>query len=399
MKLLFTSPVMRYPAAGGPDLRIENSIKALSSLTELHLVSRVAPHLLGGKKAVSFYKQWCHRFCFAPSVAHLSSRRWVRRFQRVLRSLGVRDARFLVAYARRENIQVVWFGYGNLSFPLMAQVKRLAPHLRLVCDTDSVWSRFLAREIPFLEAEKDRELLRSQAHKKALEEKSWVQFCDVTTAVSEVDATYYRALSRDQQKVAVFSNVLDLEAYPPAPHLEPRKNVTICLAGSFGKATSAMNRAALWLIHEILPEVRKVFPSLHCYLIGNGSQQAFGQLHHLGITVTGRVESILPYLQNSDVAVVPLLFESGTRFKILEAAACRVPIVSTTLGMEGFPIRHLEHLWIADTTEAFAQGIIQLLQDKVLAQRLVESSYQWVQHYGLDRLQKEAQAVLSRWSA
>lgn len=398
MKVLFTSPMIMHPAASGPHLRIENSIKALAKITDLHVMSRVAPHVLGGATAISHYQNIAPKFSFAPSVDKLSSIRTFRRVQIVTRKLLVNDAKSIVKYARAHDIKVIWFGYGNISYPLIKQVRQLAPDLFLVCDTDSVWSRFIFRELPFIDDEKEKQRVLQASQEKELEEKDWVKLCNITTAVSEVDAQYYRYLTDQKDKVAIFSNVLDINQYlaPIAPPANLKKP-SIYLAGSFGKPTSAMNRAANWLIQGILPLVKKQIPDVHCYIVGNHSDVSFGHLNDPSITVTGRLESVLPYLKNVDVALTPLQFESGTRFKILEAAACKTPMVSTTLGAEGIPVKHGEHIMIADTSEAFAAAIVKLIQDKPYAKQLAENSFQLVEReYGLAQLEREAKQILAK---
>ena len=61
------------------------------------------------------------------------------------------------------------------------------------------------------------------------------------------------------------------------------------------------------------------------------------------------------------MAVVPLLAGSGTRLKILEAWAAGLPVVSTTLGAEGLPVRDGENILLADGAAAFAGAVSRLL--------------------------------------
>ena len=72
------------------------------------------------------------------------------------------------------------------------------------------------------------------------------------------------------------------------------------------------------------------------------------------IEVAGEVEDAVEELARAEVAVVPLLAGSGTRLKILEAWSAGVPVVSTTIGAEGLPVRDGEHLLLADGAGAFA---------------------------------------------
>jgi glycosyltransferase involved in cell wall biosynthesis len=113
------------------------------------------------------------------------------------------------------------------------------------------------------------------------------------------------------------------------------------------------------------------------------------------VTVTGRLDSVLPYLCNTSVALVPLKFESGTRFKILEAGVCNVPIVSTTLGAEGIPVVDEEHILIADEPKSFADAIVRLLEDKSLANKLAKNCQDLVKEkYSVETLVHEAKSIL-----
>ncbi len=105
--------------------------------------------------------------------------------------------------------------------------------------------------------------------------------------------------------------------------------------------------AARWLVHEILPELRRHFPDVAVRLVGEPDTWLAG-LRHPGVTVTGRVPAMEPELARADAVVVPIRFGSGTRIKILEAFAHRLPVVSTTMGAEGLDVVPDQHLLLAD---------------------------------------------------
>jgi glycosyltransferase involved in cell wall biosynthesis len=81
-----------------------------------------------------------------------------------------------------------------------------------------------------------------------------------------------------------------------------------------------------------------------------------------------------PELARADLVVVPLRYGSGTRFKILEAAAHRIPVVSTTLGAEGLGFEDGRHLLIADDAAGFASACVRLLEDTALRRRLADEA-------------------------
>lgn len=395
MRVLFTTPVLEHPPAGGPQLRIENSIKALSTACELDIIYRCAQASDVDASAAAFFRGYCAEF-HVWEFAGVARNRYARALQRLLSVDVERQARHILAHVERRAIGVIWFGYGNISWPLMRRIAQLRPGIRLVCDTDSVWSRYVLREAPYARGLRRLQIVQS-GRRKEREERSWVNLCDVTTAVSEVDAQYYRTLAAEPTRVRIFSNAIDLANYGCAVAAPPGlRRPALCLAGTFGGAHSPMCDAARWILEQVLPRVRVQVPNAHLYLVGNGSDRHFGRLGNPAVTATGKLPSALPYLGNADVSLVPLKFESGTRFKILEAGACGVPLVSTRLGAEGLPVVDGQHLLLADQPEAFASAIVRILQDRQLAGRLAANCRELVSRdYGIDALARQARDILS----
>lgn len=400
MRVLFTTPILEYPAAGGPQLRIENSIKALSSLCELDIVSRVVGAADVFDKTSEHFRKFAFEYHvlstpiekgFYARCLSLAERTSTSFFNRKT----VTQANFLIDHVDRRQIDILWFGYGNISYPLIKYVKERRPKLRVVCDTDSVWSRFVLRELPYAKGLRKLRIWLS-GHRKKAEEIEWVNLCEVTTAVSEIDAQFYRSIAKNRSRIHIFSNVIDVETYKSPPLPPPAfKRPSIYLAGSFGHYNSPMDTAARWMLDEVLPRVLIIYPELHFYIVGSNSELGFGHLNGPNISVTGRLDSVLPYLCNTDIALVPLKFESGTRFKILEAGACKIPLVSTTLGAEGIPVIDGVHILIADEPEDFANAIVRLLQDKELARKLAQNCQDLVgEHYSVESLIVEAKAIL-----
>jgi polysaccharide biosynthesis protein PslH len=402
MRVLFTSPILEHPAAGGPQLRIENSIKALSKICELDIINRDA-NATG--ETNDFFRKYATEYhvLIRPDGGNGVLSRGILLTEKILNRLfntrqarqARRHANYLIQHIDRRQIDVVWFGYGNISFPLIKQIKTLRPHLKVVCDTDSVWSRFILRELPYAKGLRKLRIMLS-GRRKEVEERAWVNLCEVTTAVSEVDAAFYRDIVKEKDRIHLFSNVIDVESYQSSPKPPADfKNPSIYLAGTFGHYNSPMDTAARWMLEEVFPHVLKKYPDIHFYIVGRNSELDFGHLNGHNVTVTGRLDSVLPYLCNSNIALVPLKFESGTRFKILEAGACNVPLVSTTLGAEGIPVIDGEHILIADEPEDFADAIICLIEDKDLANKLAKNCQDLVKEkYSVEMLVIEARAIL-----
>jgi glycosyltransferase involved in cell wall biosynthesis len=141
--------------------------------------------------------------------------------------------------------------------------------------------------------------------------------------------------------------------------------------------------AVQYFAAEIWPLIRENEPGIVWELIGK-NPESLRLPPDPRIRIVGPVEDAVAAMAGARVAVVPILSGSGTRFKILEAWAAGIPVVSTTLGAEGLEATHGEHLLIADDPVSFADAVKVLLKDEAMAHRighsgrqLYESAYTW----------------------
>jgi glycosyltransferase involved in cell wall biosynthesis len=139
-----------------------------------------------------------------------------------------------------------------------------------------------------------------------------------------------------------------------------------------------------WLIDDVAPHLFKQLPGAQIRLVGTTSPGVESRHRPPGVVVAGRVPDIEPELARADIAVVPLRIGSGTRLKILESFAHRIPVVSTTVGADGLDVEDGVHLLLANTPEEFARACRRIIEDRALARRLVDAGerrylerYEW----------------------
>jgi glycosyltransferase involved in cell wall biosynthesis len=144
--------------------------------------------------------------------------------------------------------------------------------------------------------------------------------------------------------------------------------------------------AVVWFCHEVLPLIRRQVPDARFYIVGQSPHRRVLDLaDDPAVTVTGYVDDVRSYIAGACVYVVPLRIGGGTRLKVLEAMAMSKPVVSTSLGCEGFQgLESGRELYLADNPEQFAQRVIELLDDAFRRERLgraarhfVEERYDW----------------------
>ena len=412
--ILFTTPFLRHPAAGGYLLNVENSIKALARIATLHIHSRDSLEPADLFSTQSYYQEFCEQLYitppspmatrpgFAKRVANRLARRVMGQnlFAAPHPSRAEQDCADILRIAAQVKPDVLWLGYGAISYPLVRLVTASAS-CKVVVQADGVYSRSILRGLPYARDEKARRRVTEEGKLKQEEEQWGTPLAAVTTAVSEIEAEYYRGLAPSPEMVHLFRNVIDLEMYREVPP-EPTGLQRPCLylAGTFWHddsplGGSPMEDAARWVVRDVLPLVRQRIPAVHLYIVGANSDDVVGDLAGPGITITGGLPSVLGYLCHADLALVPLRFGSGTRFKILEAGAGAIPVVSTTLGAEGLPVQHEEHMLIADSAADFAASIVRLLAETSLAQRLAANLKTLVAaRFSVPALAEEGRGVL-----
>jgi glycosyltransferase involved in cell wall biosynthesis len=140
--------------------------------------------------------------------------------------------------------------------------------------------------------------------------------------------------------------------------------------------------AVLWFAEKIWPEIREASPNATWAIVGQKPHSRLDPIRNLpGVTVTGWVDKILPYVSAANVFVMPFRVGSGTRLKLIEAMAAGKAIVSTSIGAEGFNIQHGEQLLLADDPKVFARDVCRLLGDETEASRLGASAQKFAKQY------------------
>lgn len=136
---------------------------------------------------------------------------------------------------------------------------------------------------------------------------------------------------------------------------------------------------------EIFPQIRAAMPAALLRIVGS---DPVASVRHLtatpGVEVTGFVPDVRPYMQDAAVAIAPLHIARGTQNKILQCMAMGIPVVSSPEAAKGIQAVSGEHILVADGPEAFADSVINVLQDEGLRSRIsaagrlqVQRAHQW----------------------
>ncbi len=137
-----------------------------------------------------------------------------------------------------------------------------------------------------------------------------------------------------------------------------------------------------WLLEKVMPLVQQALPETKLYLAGRNMPEHYFRNQWPNVEVLGEVPDALAFERDKSILVVPLLSGGGVRIKIFQGMAMGKTIITTAIGMEGIEARDGTHVFVADTPEAFAQQITELVQSPakiretgIAARALMEEKY------------------------
>ena len=152
--------------------------------------------------------------------------------------------------------------------------------------------------------------------------------------------------------------------------------------------------AVRWFASTVFPGIRRALPDAEFRIVGRYAEsvESLGALP--GVTVVGAVDSLQGELARAAVAVVPLRSGAGTRLKVVEAMANRLPIVSTTIGCEGIDVTPGVHLLVADDASEFARRCVEAVTNPALRADLIEAAAtRYDQHYRWETIRRRVASL------
>jgi len=393
-KILFCtrSGLEQDNSTGGQILRIKTSIKSLRHIAKVDVVSR-NPRFSKNKK---FKYLKIGNFYYAPSVTKLlSNNKILKAIQWRVRELFnlYKDAKYIANLYKKNNYDCLWVSYASQSYLLINAIKKIDKKIKIISDTDSVYYKFIEREIEYSNFIRKIILFFYSRVYKVFERKL-INISNITTAVSITDKKIFLSLGKSK-KIYLFRNSVEIKKYKKKGDIS--KSYNIIISGTFGGSNSPMNISTEWFLNEIYPIIQKRIKNLKVYLVGMNSDIFFNNFnnHAQNITATGWVKSIKKYFEIADLAVVPLLYESGTRFKILEAAVHRIAVISTTLGAEGLALKNNKHIILENNAKKFANKMVYLSKNKKVTNILASNNYKIVaSNFNLLSQVKDAKIIL-----
>lgn len=392
MKILFVSHRFPYPPNRGGKIRPFNVIKHLSAQGhEVTVASLVrSKHEAGEAEGIRDYCAHCimervsrpaamaRVVAYLPSLAPSSMGYFYSRQLKKRIDAALRHTRFDVIFVHCS--------------PMGQYVEdvRGVPKVLDFCDIDSqkwlMYSQIRRFPLSFgywLEGAKLRWAEVALARK--------FDYCTVTTKAELETLESYNTGAR----CGWFPNGVDTDYFHPAE--APYDSDTICFIGHMDYYPN--EQGMVEFCNHTLPLVRARRPKTRVLIVGANPSWPVRRLGRLpGVTVTGSVPDIRPYVYRSVASVAPLLIARGTQNKILESMAMGVPVVASEQAAGGVDAVPGEHLLVGSTPDEFARAILSLLENPAERQRFARVGRErMLSHHSWQRSMKRLSAQLAEY--
>ena len=200
---------------------------------------------------------------------------------------------------------------------------------------------------------------------------------DHVITVSQHDADVLRTVARHDRITAVPPGVDKAQLVPRDRRPEPGKILYV------GHMEHEPNLdGLLYLYREIWPSVRHDYPNAQLLVAGKGAKHEIARVapetwarieRDPSVEIADFIPDLAAAMDTSVLLAAPLRLGSGIRNKVIEAMAAGLPVVTTSLGVEGIGAVHQRDILIADEPHAFAKEIVNLFKDQKLQQRLSDA--------------------------
>lgn len=215
--------------------------------------------------------------------------------------------------------------------------------------------------------------MRKRMEEIKKEEIEYLNRCDQILVLSETDR---KKLQEEGVKTKILTSFAVVNGENQKPSFSERDGSTLVYIGPSHHYPNYDGMQ--WFLENCWSKLQSISSDYQLQIIGNWEEDKKASIaqKYKNVCFLGFVDDLKEVVRGT-IEIVPLRIGSGIRMKILEAARLGIPVVSTTVGAEGLPLRDGEDIIIADTPDSFVESICRL-RDIGLREKLVTNMQQTV---------------------
>jgi glycosyltransferase involved in cell wall biosynthesis len=367
------TPYLPYPPSSGGQVRSYNLIKNLAKDNQITLFS-----LIKHDSELKYVKE-LEKFCLKVKVFKRSEKPWT--FKNILKT-GFSFYPFLVirnlAVGEKEAVEQE---LKENSYDLIhAETFYVMPHLPstsipIVLTDQTIEYQVYQHYVNNFKFWPLKPFLYFDVLKLRFWETRFWRKADKVIAVSESDKKKMRDLT-PQLDVGVVPNGAGEDLMALWPKKVSSQEVKILFQANFLWLQNT--EAALFLIEKVFPLIRKKIPGAVCQIVGQKAQEKLKNVSEKGVKIidleNDDIEGVKKAYREASVFLAPLAGPGGTRLKILGAMAAGVPVVTTSVGIEGIEAQNDLNVLVRKSPQDLAEAVIKILKNKGLYQKITQAA-------------------------
>ena len=366
MDILYIANLVPYPLDGGGKIKTFASIQALSREHTVDLLCFYEKENLD--EAEKVLKQYCRNVIMLPIRVTTSENYGYILLQAVkslLTSLplcvykykqkGMEDA--IQSIVAKNSYQIVYFNLLQI-YSYRELIRKLLPKAKIVLDTQNCETQIFRRY-----AKESKNLIKKfylllEATKLQRFESASIQDADKLILLSTEDRQILEKMVGKPLACEIIPIAVQEPDYVKMPQtIASVQKPCILFLGTLTWAPN--NEGMIWFMENVMPQLQDTLGDFSMFIVGKNPSDTLKALtgQYKNVTVTGYVDSVVPYFEKCDFMVVPLFVGSGQRVKIIESFSRGMPVVATSIGAEGLHYTDGQDILIANTAEEFLECI------------------------------------------
>ncbi len=180
-------------------------------------------------------------------------------------------------------------------------------------------------------------------------------------------------------------NCVDASQFKEKSNIKRNNKLRIIFSGNMSYEPNI--QAVNWFIENCFKDIITEIKNAQFVICGAYPSKYIRSLESSNITVLGFVPSIEKEIQESFVAIAPMISGSGMQTKILESMSCGTPVVTTSLGLGGIKAKNNKEIIVRDDPKSFSLAILNLYMNKELyssvsklSRNFVVNHHSWENH-------------------
>lgn len=289
-----------------------------------------------------------------------------------------------------KNTDLVWISKLEPAEKYVEKIKALSPKIKIIYDTVDLHYMRIKRETE----------LSGRYSGGLFNYPDWKQIMAVELRTAKIADAVVVVTEKEKDELAGegIKNIFvvpNVHNYKQCPDVDFKKRDGLLFIGCYNHTPNI--DAVGWLCKEVMPLVWKKRPDIKLTLLGSEPSEYIKSFSSDKISVPGYISDVSSFFKNSRVFVAPLRYGAGMKGKIGQSLEFGLPVISTSIGVEGMDLKNRDNVLIADSDKDFADAIVELYTDEYLWNKLKSNSEEAIRPYLPENVKKEIASLLNNF--